>query len=310
MVYQKAHFKVLLGPEKLPGEDTDTSDDESPEPTKRHTDRSGFDKMGDSNVFKRTRPFQVAQPRPRLERYPSGLKLSGLKLHQDAASPKEDESGNRKKSEFMVPYNTEITSFKFDTNGNSLADDDDIPPLDINSVSYPIMSGLQTLRSSRYVGNHTSRVSRYFMNDFGLRSHRTDTFSGHSSRRGVSADINREMQETADKHIKACQVIGNVKRGSKAQLGYLGLRHTVSPSRSPLRRYHMDAFSQSIPKTHTDKVLRVEPEQNKNGHFVIQLRRNIGSIARVKNVGLLCQPNNPLPEISGRTLVIGSNENV
>ena len=308
MVYQRAHFNVLLGPEKLPDEDTDSSDNESSGPTKKTSEPSGFDKMGDSNVFKRTRPFRMGQPRPRLERHPSGLKLSGLRLHQDAPSPKEDDNGNRKKSEFLVPYNTEITSFKLDT--NSLADDDDIPPLDINHVSYPIMSGLQALRSSRHVGNHTSRVSRYFTNDFGLRTHRTDTFSGHSSRRGVSADISREMQETADKHIKACQAIGNVKRGSKAQLSYLGLRHTVSPSRSPLRRYHLDAFSQSIPKTHTDKVLRVEPEQNKNDHFVIQLRRNVGSIARVKNAGLLYKSNNPLPEISGRTLVIGSNDNV
>ena len=312
MVYQKTHFKVLLGPEKIPGDDTDSSDDEAPEPTKKHTDRSGFEKMGDSHVYKRTRPFQIAQPRPRLERHPSGLQLSGLKLHRDTSSPKhEEENGrNRVESDFLVPYNTEITSFKFDTNNTSALDNDDIPPLDINNISYPITSGLQTVRSSRYAGYNTSRVSRYFLNDFGLRSHRTDTFSGHSARRGVSADINREMQETANKHIKACQAIGNVKRGSKAQLSYLGLRHTVSPSHLPLRRYHMDAFSQNIPKSHTDKVLRVEPEPNKTVPYVVQLRRNIGSIARVKNKGLLCQPNNPLPEISGRTLVLGSVDNI
>lgn len=313
MVYQKSYFKVLLGPEKS-ADAGYGSDEEELEPPKKHADRSGFDKMGDSNVFKRTRPFQIVQPRPKLERYPSGLQLSGLKLHRETSLIKQD--GDRME-DGLVPYNTEITSFKMEptnmehavtNSGSNTVLNTGPTSLDISNLSYPVMSTLQTARSSRLSGHYSSRVSRYFQNDFGFSSHRTDTFSGHSSRRGASADIKREMEEKANKHIRTCQVIGNVKRGSRAQISYLGFRHTVSPSQSPLKHYHMDAFSRNIPKSHTDSVLRVEPEQ-KNTPYVIQLRKNIGSISRIKQVGLLCQTNDPLPEISGRTLILGPGEN-
>ena len=310
MVYQKTYFKVLLGPEKIDSDDG--SDYDEPEPPRKHADRSGFDTMGDSKVYKRTRPFQVVQPRPRLERYPSSLQLSGLKLHRETIKQGPEDDRSRLESRELVPYNTEVTAFKSDSqepgSTENTARNSGPPSLDISNLSIPISSTLQTARSSRYSGHYSNRVSKYFLNDFGFRSHRTDTFSGHSARRGFpSADIKKQIEEKANEHIRTCQVMGNVKRGSRAQISYLGFRNTVSPSQSPLTRYQVDAFSGVIPKSHTDNILRVQ-SQNKSIPVVIQLRKNGGNTKRVKHVGLLCQTNDPLPEISGRTLVLGNGE--
>ena len=314
MVYQRTYFKVLLGPEKLDSDDG--SDGDEPDPPKKHVDRSGFETMADTKVFKRTRPFQMVQPRPRLERYPSSLQLSGLKLHKETSSVKltsNEEEHRRMESRELVPYNTEVTTFKAEPaeplNPDNGPHNSQAHSLDISNLSIPVTSTLQTARSSRQSGHYSNRVSKYFLNDFGFRTHRTDTFSGHSTRRGVaSGDIEKEMEERANEHIRTCQVIGNVKRGSRAQISYLGFRNTVSPRHSPSARFQMDAFSRGIPKSHTDNVLRVESSPNKHVPYIIQLRRNGGATKRTKNVGILS--SDPLPEISGRTLILGTGDEI
>ena len=308
MVYRKHKLKVLLGPEKLAlnKDDEDLIPDDIlfsvTRERSRYFDQSSFGKIGETNVYKRTRPSQALQPRPRLERYPSGLQLSGQKVDSNDTSAKSARStlsGRRphthsQDSDKLEDPSERISPVSKDTN----------MPSDSSAATYS--PSLTRVRQGRGQFSANNTVSRNFLTDFGLRTERTDTFSGHHRHRSVaSVDMERQMEEKAKLHIRTCQTFGNMKRSSKVQLGYQGLRAAVSPSHGPTPIGSREGSS----RINKDKVFYksdLSLDKPDVGPYMIQIRKNIGSISKTKTIAQGYQRPKHRPEINGRTIIVGT----
>lgn len=330
MVYRKSTIKVLLGPEGRQSFSAYRETSKDPEadsprlsPRKHRDGRDGvFEKIGETNVYKRTRPFKSFQGRPTLERYPSNLELSGHKVEAEGDKTKRDTA------RYLESARTNVTTDSLVGNDVSKSEDkvinkdgskvDEKQIYKDGKVSATsshtssaadgrISSTVSKSRQSRtHSGIHNATVSQNMLTDFGFRTSRTDTFSGHQRRRGASADLERLLEKQAERHIRTCQVVGNVKRSSKAQQSYQGLKDTVSPLHTPMSFSSSDRLHKSALQDKT--IYRSDSNLDKTEMvpYMIQIRKSVGSISRTKTIAQSCQKNNPLPEISGQTLLVGT----
>lgn len=326
MVYKKSDITVLLGPEKYrstveASEDYLQDYDGEQFPVRARAKKVGenqvFEKIGDSNVYKRTRPFQQVLPRPKLERFHTGLELSGQKVQTDEVKLK-------LKSGLVTTAASSATVRNDDW--VKLVEPEHRPKLEREKTSTSML-GVRELdsalsyqsmtlprskrdRASHNSANHTPSLN--FLTEFGLHSERTDTFSGHQRRRGTNAvaQLERQLERSAARHIRACQIVGNVKRSSKANMSYEGLKQTVSPLHSPLSHCSTDrARNQNHSRTSlSEKAFHRSNHSLDSGAsvvpYMIQMRKNIGSISRLKSLG---SPRpDPLQTINSRTMIVGS----
>lgn len=314
MVYKKSKIKVLLGPERdndIQSKELEQSADveniqvRSSSVRRPIENRSDvFEKIGETNVYKRTRPFKAFQGRPTLDRYPSNLELSGHKVEH------EDDKLKSASARDVSSAKTQLTveSVKIDTMDKAT----DSKPSARSRDSQASAEGRYSpsLPKSRHGRTHSSAsnvVSRNVLTDFGLRTSRTDTFSGHQRHRGASADLERQMEERAERHIRTCQVVGTVKRSSRAQRSFQGLKDTVSPLHASMTFYPGDRHNK-IAFTAEKSFIRSDSNLNKGNvmPYMIQIRKSVGSVSRMKSIG----PNfhqSPRPELSGRTLIVGTS---
>lgn len=341
MVYKGNTLKVLLEPEKLLNVREDSDEDTNVNELaigsrvhgRRPSDKSSFGKIGDSNVYKRTRPAgQVFDSRPKLDRFPSGLLLQGAKVDQEsdamvktAASSKQNSASVKHKSvtggndgklgnpvinskPSASPAAENVEKEKTHTSESNASDKRE------TSAGVKSKTLVQKSRQSRsFGGSHGNSVSRQFLSDFGFRSdYRPDTFSGHHQRRGVaSAELERQMEAAAERHIRTCQVAGNVKRSSRANLGVQGLRETVSPTHTPTSYFHtMDSPTRSMLRSKTFFRSDTNLDKAEVVPYMIQVRKNVATISKAKTFRRAGRGNDPLPEISGRTILVGEGYNL
>jgi len=324
MVYQKSGIKVLLGPEKYQDyfdSANDAVDQENEQfrvqNSARRREAQGFDKIGESNVYKRTRTFQPPPTRPKLERYPSGLELSGQRVNnKDDNKTVKPASDLDKSLKDVETLKGEETPLKLASGRESTATN----RMERNLTSADSrQTPTYTRRRERSRYSAGTMMSNNFLTEFGLRSERTDTFSGHQRRRGTSAagELERQLEMSAERHIRTCQVVGNVKRSSRAQMSYQGLKDTVSPMMSP-HGGHSRASTERLRRTtplgyQKDKTFHgVNQNLDSNDSvvpYLIQIRKNIGSMARMK--ALTASPrHDSLQQINSRTMIVGSGMNV
>lgn len=319
MVYKRSSITVLLGPEQAERErHVNSPASDYREPVSKESDNfparitvrkslnsrmsEQFDKMGETNVYKRTRPFKAFRGRPQLERCPSDLELSGHKVETEedklkAKSARNSDSAKTQMTQGSMKNDQSDRSFDGKTTARS-------------SDSDHTAEGRFSPTLAKYGRGYSSTsnvLSRNVLTDFGLRATRTDTFSGHQRRRGASADLERQMEERAERHIRTCQVVGNVKRGSRAQQSYQGLKNTVSPLQSPVAFYSNDRL-QKCAFGAEQSFVRADSNADKPSvvPYMIQIRKSVGSVSRMKSIVPDLRMGKQLPELSCRTLVAGT----
>lgn len=244
----------------------------------------GYEQTRDSGVYKRTRRlFRIPQPRG-LAKWPAGFELSGTKL-------------------------CELDKAMFDKEN---VEELDVENGESNNVLPPL--SLNTARTSVFPAR--VRVSPFFSSDYGMRRQRTDTFSGYRNRSSVkdNLELERDLEEKVRRHVYACQVLGNARRGSPAVQSFTALREAMSPSRrrqfpviaspfyitqSPREMMRMNTSLSSDKAPIDTKSTRRQPLT-----LVIQTREG----GRQKLTREFTR--DPLPEICGRTLIAGSGYDI
>lgn len=75
------------------------------------------------------------------------------------------------------------------------------------------------------------KVSYFIDSDFGFHQNRLKPGAGMSLRKKIlkQQELRRDIAETAEKHIHACQASSLCTRGSKAEQSMVGLRNTLDP---------------------------------------------------------------------------------
>lgn len=320
MVYRKSSIKVLLGPEKLRNADSvdgvvsELDTDRSPVRVgpRKHNDNQVFEKIGETNVYKRIRPFNALRGRPKLVRVPSNLHLSGQKVESEDTRLNLKSARNSK-----TPGADEDFANIFDEmdkKSNAGADKPSSENRDLQSAcSYS--PTLQRPKRDRSQAAAANTVSQNILTEFGLRTERTDTFSGHRRRRGASADMERQLEMSAERHIRTCQVVGNVKRSSRIQQSCQGLKNTVAPILSPLapcpterlKRYNSYNSSNLFKDKSFYRSDTSLDRMDDTIPYMIQIRRNVGSTPRIKPLGKPLKGADGLQSITSRTLIVGTS---
>lgn len=319
-MYKKSAIKVLLGPESLldQGESGDGAGTAATKfPVRGHglrkqTDNQVFEKIGETNVYKRIRPFQALKSRPRLVRCPSTLQLEGQKVDTEDTKLNLTTVRTLESARSLRGAEDSFTSVD-DMDRKSTYNGEN--PLSTNRDLQSAGSYSPTLKRTgrdRVHQNGANTISQNFLTEFGLRTERTDTFSGHQRRRGASADMERQLELSAERHIRTCQVVGNLKRSSRAQQSCQGLKDTVSPLHSPfsnypterLRRYNSTSNLKERPFYKSDQSL---DQLDNHVPYLIQIRRNIGSICKMKPLGKPFTRSAAVPEVNSRTLIVGTS---
>jgi hypothetical protein len=310
MVYKKSKIKVLLGPEREKYLQSNGSEQTTNEHAssriiirKPSENRNGvFETIGETHVYKRTRPFNAFKGKPTLERYPSNLELSGHKVEN------EDEKIKAKSARDIESARTQMTieSIRLDDMDKSGINKASARSRDTQATDDRHSPSLPKSRHGRAYSSASNVVSKNVLSDFGLRTSRTDTFSGHQRRRGASADLAHQLEESAERHIRTCQVAGNLKRSSRAQQSVQGLKNFVSPSHRRMAfqagdRLRHSSFAPENNFMRSDSNL----EKANVVPYMIQIRKNVGSVSRMKSIGSDFR-RHPLPELSGRTLIVGT----
>lgn len=302
MVYKKSNIKVLLGPENLKHTITSQGNGDEEFPPKLtarkplETRRDAFGKIGESNIYKRTRPYKT-HARPTLEKTLSNLELSGKKVETEEEKQKvkaEESADTTKTGTTNEPDKPEYTDSTRDSSASSKMKD---RQSDKDERSQTRQKSKQGRSSANIV------FSRNVLTDFGFSTQRTDTFSGHHRRRGVSADILRQFEEQAERHIRTVQTVGNVKRSSRANQGCQGLKHTVSPLQSPMSFYTADRLNNSLVRDKSFYRSDTDLDRAGMAPYLSQLRKHI---SKTRTISEACQKNNPLPGITNRTLIVGT----
>lgn len=319
MVYKKSTIKVLLGPETLKkAHETNAFVDEIGGDKRRlghrrRPDDQVFEKIGETNVYKRIRPFQALKSRPKFERCPSSLQLSGQKVEN------EDTKLNLKSARNSESRKTPGTDDDFgnifddmDTRSNHGGEKPKSAGRDLPSEeSYS--PSLQRTRRERAHNPATNTISQNFLTEFGLRTERTDTFSGHQRRRGLSANMERQLELSAERHIRTCQVVGNVKWSSRAQQSCQGLKDTVSPLNSPKSIYSERLGRYNSSQNFREKSFYKSDMSLDSGKYesavpyMIQIRKHVGSTSRIKPLGKTFTATDTIPGINSRTLIVGTS---
>lgn len=307
MVYRKCNIRVLLGPETLQKhvEDVENDAPENGNQTSRtilrkSSEKQPCEKISEINVYKRFRPFQAFVNKPKLERYPTTLRLSGHKVENEVETL---QSAKSKVS--ATTTNIDETHFKTDKFEKMLHKFCINPKVQSASdVHFKYCSKKKAARGQSSAST-TCSISPRFFTDYGFQLERTDTFSGHYRRHVASADIERQMEEQAERHIRMCQIVGNVKRSSKAQFSCQGLRDIVSPLTMKTACRQSNKIHNSLVKNNSYVPCDSTPEKSSIVTNVLQIRKTVGSLAKIKSIQKACQANDPLPEISVRTVLVG-----
>lgn len=238
-----------------------------------------FEKGRESKVYKRTR--QHTKDMKKVRQWPAGLELSGKGMGDDEVIPP-----------IKVGKDTESVGQPDDA---SVAESNRLPPLSENLALSP--------RS-----NTKLSFSSTFFSDYGLRANKTDSFGGYKRGRmktksASEAQMEKELQAKAERHIYACHVLSSVRRGSKAAQNFSTFRQTIGPHQRFVR-----PVSEVAPPKPVHRHFNSSPD--KAGHlyetakkspvaFYIKTRDSTDlSRARIKTT-------DGLPEINGRTLLLG-----
>ncbi|KAK3600707.1 hypothetical protein CHS0354_011389 [Potamilus streckersoni] len=284
---RNSKFKVLLGPEYLLENSyvTEMINSDGHQIRKNHQktliDENGFEKKGDSNVYKRTRINNHFHKPTKLERVPT-LILSGTKAIQD------DEDASHGKRTDEQDSGLQMESAKV---GSRLS----------FTRHNPISTSPRFKRNTGQItGLKLSKATKPSLIDFGLRPERTDTFSGYLRRRihPNKSEILREFAEKANRHIYACQISSTIKRGSRTQLNISKLRESVSPRSRSISRHHTE---EGFPKT-VNKLTSLY----RSDTMLMKKFPSYSFAIRTRNATTLSNiraNNEPLPEVTGYTLI-------
>ncbi|KAL4226424.1 hypothetical protein ACF0H5_014407 [Mactra antiquata] len=310
MVYKKSNIKVLLGPENYKTNSAANGTDneeliQKPVKTTSDSKREKFEKIGETQVYKRTRPAHAFQGKPpTLERYPSNLELSGKRVETDEEKRKAQAAEEKdKENQATVKTGDSHTPDKQDETDRTRDSSAKTNMRDQQSGQESKSASRQKPKQAR---SSTGNIvfSRNVLTEFGLSPQRTDTFSGHQRRRGYSADIERQFEEQAERHIRTCQTVGNVKWSSRANQGCKGLKSTVSPLQSPMSFCSSDRLHHAS-MLRDKSFFRSETELDKAGmtSYFSQIRKQI---SKSKTLTQAYQKRKYLPDINSRTLIVGT----
>lgn len=242
-----------------------------------------------------------SQPTHSATKWPVTLELSGKKIHEQngrhslsAAQDNETKSGERETT------TTDITEIA----GNVENVDKTVSDSQKGILSHlpPLSQSLVRQSATPSANAKKMSFSPTFYADYGLRCEKTDTFPGllHRRKREKSnVEIVKQIEQKANRHIYACQVLSNSKRGSKAAQSVNTLKQTVGPKR---------ASTSQLPTTFVRQHLHHAPERqatfvdvSKRAPFSLFIRtRESPDFSRAPR-----HKTAPLPEINGRTLILG-----
>lgn len=242
-----------------------------------------------------------SQPTHSATQWPVTLELSGKKIHDQngrhslsAAQDNEIKSGERETT------TTDITEIA----GNVENVDKTVSDSQKGILSHlpPLSQSLVRQSATPSANAKKMSFSPTFYADYGLRCEKTDTFPGllHRRKREKSnVEIVKQIEQKANRHIYACQVLSNSKRGSKAAQSVNTLKQTVGPKR---------ASTSQLPTTFVRQHLHHAPERqatfvdvSKRAPFSLFIRtRESPDFSRAPR-----HKTAPLPEINGRTLILG-----
>ena len=235
-------------------------------------------------MYKRTRYLYQSPREPR--RWPVGLELAGKQIIDGkVVASDSQESQTREKT----PSNNEKENLR------TLLE------------NIPRLSRAGVRSSGSPTRPHKVCFSPSFYSDFGLRSGRTDTFSGLRRVKKLNSsfdeDIAQQIEEKAKRHIQALQTHSSSRRGSRAVRGINTLKETIGPARG--------ATAMGIPRQYTRSVSR---NLERNATFVDIARKPHNSLViktrDTPEYAMKRQKTDPLPEISGRTMVLGYEDRV
>lgn len=236
-----------------------------------------FEKIRDKQIYKRTRRTHK-QERP-LKQWPVGLELSGRCVTDDEDVTAEQDTIGRDGDESVMSTDTS-----------------NLPSLRLNLGIASPRSSIKTPYSASYY------------TDFGLRASRSDLFSGHKRNRHAKSasdsEMEKDLEKAAHRHIYACQVMSSVRKGSKAAHGLSSLLQTIGPSSR--RSASSSAVEQmTSPGPKINRPVTNSPDKffhdKKNSQIALFIKtRDSHDGPRMR----VPKPN-PLPEISGRTMLFG-----
>jgi len=240
-----------------------------------------FEQLRDSGIYKRTRHL-VKSERP-MRQWPAGLELSGKSV---------------------IDEDLQIKDLKDSEGVLGITDD----PLAGRNTSMTIMSGRLPPLADSVMGSPRSNraaLSNSFYTDYGLKTQRTDLFSGYKRRRKAKSasevELEKELEAKARRHIYACQVLSSVKKASKTAQNVSLLRKTLGPNRSP--------SGVDIP----GYIKHFRPSSNNSSRTTgtLDTKRSVAFFIRTRETSNMSRSkihkNEGLPEISGRTVILGVN---
>lgn len=242
-----------------------------------------------------------SQPTHSATQWPVTLELSGKKIHdQNGRHSLSATQDNETKSGERETTTTDITEIA----GNVENVDQTVSDSQKGILSHlpPLSQSLVRQSATPSANAKKMSFSPTFYADYGLRCEKTDTFPGllHRRKREKSnVEIVKQIEQKANRHIYACQVLSNSKRGSKAAQSVNTLKQTVGPKR---------ASTSQLPTTFVRQHLHHAPERqatfvdvSKRAPFSLFIRtRESPDFSRAPR-----HKTAPLPEINGRTLILG-----
>ncbi|KAK3103946.1 hypothetical protein FSP39_023134 [Pinctada imbricata] len=250
----------------------------------------GYGQLRDSKVYKRTRYLYQSPREP--GQWPVGLELSGRKIMDGQLSGAVSQEGIHQQRQ----------------NSPVEKEESDIQKI-LETIPRLSRTGMRPLGSP--TRPHKVCLSPSFYSDFGLRSERSDTFSGFRRVRrfnsSLGSDFERQIKEKANRHIYACQTQNSSRRGSRAAQGLDQLKQTVGPARNTttleLPTQYVRSMSRNLERNATFVDVTRRPQ------YALFIRtRDRSSIT--PDYAMKRNKTDPLPEISGRTMVLGYEDRV
>ncbi|OWF34646.1 hypothetical protein KP79_PYT11415 [Mizuhopecten yessoensis] len=239
-----------------------------------------FEKVRDTKLYKRTR--NQVKDMKKVRQWPAGLELSGKGMSDDEVVPP-----------IKVGKDNESVDHPDDA---SVAESNRLPPLSENMALSP--------RSNTKISFSSS-----FFSDYGLRTNRTDSFTGYTRgrmkiRSASEAQLEKELQAKAERHIYACHVLSSVRRGSKAAHNLSSFRQAIGPHQRSIR-----PLSELSPPKPTHRHFNTSPD--KAGHLYETVKKSspVAFYIKTRDSSDLnrarMKASDGLPEINGRTLILG-----
>ena len=238
-----------------------------------------------------------SQPAQSSTKWPVTLELSGKKI--------QDQNGRVSSLDNDKKFDDRETTTAENTEANGNVEKLDKMISDSQKGIFANLPPLsQPLVRQTATPSHTKKMSfsPTFYADYGLRCEKTDTFPGllHRRKRERSnVEIVRQVEEKANRHIYACQVLSNSKRGSKAAQSVNTLKQTVGPKRHSVSQLPTKFVREHLHHSPVRQTTFVDVSKRAPFSFFIRTRESpdFSRVPRHKTA--------PLPEINGRTLILG-----